>query len=189
MKAKDIAQMRTIPADQITNIAAANKITFTGPTLDGYVVPAHPQEIFAAGKQIDVPLLLASVGNDGNSSNAVTTATDLAGYRKGAETLYGADAGKFLKLFPASNDAQAAHQAKEVARISGFGIIGRDWAKAAERHRQIADLAGAIQPSPSLSAGRGDHRHGCQDGGRLSQFRSALLVRHPGFAEPVPPSP
>ena len=130
MKAKDIAQMRTIPADQLTTIAAANKITFTGPTVDGYIVPALPPAIFAAGKQIDVPLLLSSVGNDGNSKNAVTAATNLADYRKGAETLYGADAAKFLALFPASNDAEAAHQAKEVARITGYGIIARDWAKA-----------------------------------------------------------
>ena len=130
MKARDIAQMRTIPADQITAIAVANKIVFTGPTIDGYIVPAAPQEIFAAGKQIDVPLLLSSVGNDGNSKNAVTAATNLADYRRGAETLYGADAGKFLKLFPAANDAEAVRQAKEVARITGYGIIARDWARA-----------------------------------------------------------
>jgi len=131
MKAKDIAQMRTIPADQITAIAAASKITFTGPTLEGYVVPGNPADIYAAGKQSDVPLLLASVGNDIFSKTAVTDARNLADYRKAASDVYGADAPLFLKLFPALNDAEAAHQAQDVARISGFGIMGRDWAKAA----------------------------------------------------------
>ncbi len=129
MKARDIAQMRTIPADQITAIAAANKITFSGPTLEGYVVPGNPADIYAAGKQTDVPLLLASVGNDIFSKTAVTDARNLADYQKAVRDLYGADADAFLKLFPARNDAEAAHQAMEVARISGFGIMGRDWAR------------------------------------------------------------
>jgi para-nitrobenzyl esterase len=130
MKAKDIAQMRTIPADQIVNIAAAAKIVFRGPNVDFYVIPATPAETFAAGKQIDVPMLLSSVGNDIGSKSVVTDARTLADYRSGATTLYGADAPQFLKTFPASNDTEAAHQAQGIARISGFGIMGRSWAKA-----------------------------------------------------------
>jgi para-nitrobenzyl esterase len=134
MKARDVEQMRTIPADQITVTAANNKIVFTGPNIDGYVIPDHPQKVYAAGQQTDVPLLLASVGNDIFSKNAVTDARTLADYRKAAEDMYGADAPTFLKLFPAKNDAEAAHQAQEIARISGFGIMGRDWAKDASLH-------------------------------------------------------
>jgi para-nitrobenzyl esterase len=130
MKAKDIAQMRTIPADQIAEIAKANKIVFTGPTVEGYVVPGNPADIYAAGRQQDVPLLLSSVGNDIFSKNAVTDARTLADYQAAAQKLYGADAPTFLRLFPAKTDAEAAHQAAEVARISGFGIVARDWAKA-----------------------------------------------------------
>ena len=131
MKAKDIAEMRTIPADKITNIAAANKIVFGGPTRDGYVIPQSPQVVYAAGQQTDVPLLLSSVGNDVFSKTSVTDARTLADYKKAAADMYGADALTFLKLFPAADDAQATRQAKELARISGFGIMGRDWAKAA----------------------------------------------------------
>ena len=75
-------------------------------------------------------MLLSSVGTDGNSHNAVTDAATLADYRKGAQQLYGADADTFLNLFPAKNDAEAVHQAREVARITGYGIIERDWARA-----------------------------------------------------------
>jgi para-nitrobenzyl esterase len=130
MKARDIAQMRTFPADQITAIAAANKILFRGPNIDGYILPQTPEQAVAAGSQIDVPMLLSSVGTDGNSHNAVTDATNLADYRKGAQQIFGADADQFLKLFPASSDEQAVHQAKEVARITGYGIVERDWARA-----------------------------------------------------------
>lgn len=134
MKARNVDQMRTIPADQITNIAAANRIVFSGPNVDGYVIPAPPEQVYANGQQQDVPLLLASVGNDIFSKNAVTDARSLADYRRAAQEMYGTDAEVFLKLFPANNDAEAAHQAQEIARISGFGIMGRDWARAAAAH-------------------------------------------------------
>jgi para-nitrobenzyl esterase len=134
MKARDVAQMRTIPADQITVTAANAKIVFSGPTIDGHVILGHPKDVYAAGQQQDVPLLLASVGNDIFSKNAVTDARTLADYRKAAQDLYGADADAFLKLFPAKTDAEAAHQAQEIARISGFGIEARDWAKDASLH-------------------------------------------------------
>jgi para-nitrobenzyl esterase len=130
MKAKDLAQMRTRPADEITETAHGAKIVFSGPNLDGYVIPQSPADTFAAGKQIDVPILLTSVGNDIFSKTPLTDARTLADYQKAAHDLYGADADKFLKLFPAKDDAQAAAQAKAVARMSGFGIVARDWAKA-----------------------------------------------------------
>jgi para-nitrobenzyl esterase len=123
--------MRTIPADQITNIAAAGKIKFNGPVVDGYVLPGQPADMTAAGKQSDVPLLLSSVGNDEETKTAVTVARTLADYRKAAGDLYGADAEQFLKLFPARNDAEAARQANLVARISGRSSVMRNWAKSA----------------------------------------------------------
>ncbi len=129
MKARDIAHMRTIPADQIVNIAREAKIIFPGPTVEGYLLTDHPQKINAAGKQSDVPILFSSTGNDIFSKTPVTDARTLADYKSAADKLYGPDAATFLKLFPASNDAEAAKQAQHVARISGFGIVSRDWAR------------------------------------------------------------
>jgi para-nitrobenzyl esterase len=134
MKAKSIDEMRTFPADQLTTIAAANKITFGGMNVDGYVVPAQPADMAAAGQQNDVPLLLSSVGNDNETKTAVTVARTLADYRKAAGDLYGADAEQFLKLFPAKNDAEAARQANAVAHISGRSSVMRNWAKNAAAH-------------------------------------------------------
>lgn len=130
LRARDVAQMRTLPADRIYNTAIEQKVFFPGPNIDGYVLPERPDAVYAAGHQADVPMLLGSVGNDVNSRNAVTRATTLAEYRKAAETVYGKDAAEFLKLFPASSDAEAARQAHAVGRITGFGIVARDWARA-----------------------------------------------------------
>jgi para-nitrobenzyl esterase len=132
--AKGIGEMRTLPADQVTEVAHRDKVVFSGPNLDGYVIPKSPADVYAAGQQTDVPILLASVGNDIGSKSAVTDARTLADFKAGAQKVYGADADKFLKLFPASSDAEATMQAKETARITGFGIVARDWAKAQTAH-------------------------------------------------------
>ena len=149
MKAKDVAEMRTIPADRITNIAAANKITFGGMNVDGYVVPGQPADMSAAGQQSDVPLLLSSTGNDEETKTAVTVARTLADYRKAAGDLYGADAEQFLKLFPAKNDAEATQQAQLVAHISGRSSVMRNWAKnAAARGKSSIWLVQYNHPHP-----------------------------------------
>jgi len=52
-------------------------------------------------------------------------------------------------LFPAKTDAEAAEQARAIARISGFGIVARDWAKdAAAKAKSPIWLAQYNHPHP-----------------------------------------
>ena len=57
LHATDLAALRQLPADRILAAAIATRTRF-GPTVDGYVLPASPLEIFAVGKQNDVPMLI-----------------------------------------------------------------------------------------------------------------------------------
>lgn len=57
LHAANLAALRQLPADRILAAAIATRTRF-GPTVDGYVLPAGPLEIFAAGKQNDVPMLI-----------------------------------------------------------------------------------------------------------------------------------
>ena len=83
---------------------------FGGPNVDGYVDPGPPAEqIYAAGQQQDVPLLLASVGNDIFSKNAVTDARTLADYRKGRQDLYGADATELPETVSGQERCRGGH--------------------------------------------------------------------------------
>jgi len=149
MQARDVAQMRTRPADEVYEVAKTNHITFSGPTLDNYVLTETPAQAFAAGHQIDVPTLLSSVGNDIGSKTAVTGATTLAAYQEGARKLYADDAAAFLKLFPAKTDAEAARQAARIARMTGFSLVARDWARAqAEKGKSPVWLVQYNHPHP-----------------------------------------
>jgi len=121
-------------------------------TIIGY---AQPKYIFGFSNTFSYKrwslnfLFRGSVGNDIFSKTAVTDARTLADYRQAASRVYGADAEQFLKLFPAKNDAEAAAQAQQVARISGFGIVARDWAKdAAAKAKSPIWLAQYNHPHP-----------------------------------------
>ena len=77
-----------------------------GVVIDGYVQPVSAGEMFAQGKQNDVPTLTGSNLNDlgGASAHPTTTAEQ---FQKQAEQRYTDLADAFLKLYPASTDEQA----------------------------------------------------------------------------------
>jgi len=66
LHAADLAALRSLPADRILQAAVAARTRF-GPIVDGYVLPARPLEIFAAGKQSDVPTLIGFVHDESSS--------------------------------------------------------------------------------------------------------------------------
>jgi para-nitrobenzyl esterase len=80
----------------------------TSPVVDGYVLPAPANEVIAQGQHNDVPVLTGmntgELGGIGASQPQVT----LESFRNQARQRYGADADKFLALYPASNDQEAA---------------------------------------------------------------------------------
>ena len=86
------------------------------PIVDGYVLPAAPNAVVAQGKQNDVPILtgmnLGELGGITPSQVAVT----LESFRNQARQRYGDDADKFLALYPASNDQEAAAAQAQASR-------------------------------------------------------------------------
>ena len=123
------------------------------PVVDGWVVPASYNDIFARGRQNDVAFL---AGNNKDETGAVpATAFDrlraskappragapqphvrLADYVAAAKVKFGAMADAFLKLYPARNDQQAAlasnDAARDQSRISTF-LWATAWSKGAKK--------------------------------------------------------
>jgi len=99
-----------------------------GPDVDGHFLPESPANIFAQGRQNDVPLILAFTHDE--SSNDLRTADTLEAYRAAAAKLYGDRAEKFLALYPASNDAEAREMGLSAARDGMIGMRMRSWALA-----------------------------------------------------------
>jgi para-nitrobenzyl esterase len=73
--------------------------------VDGYVQPAPAGEMFAQGKQNDVPTLTGcNMGEGGASPHPTTTAE---AFQRQARQRYGDMADEFLRLYPAATDEQA----------------------------------------------------------------------------------
>jgi para-nitrobenzyl esterase len=76
------------------------------PAIDGYVLPAGPAEIYSAGEQNDVPLLLGSNADESSLILAFPPDTDPAAYEAEVHATYGSDAERFLELYPGDTSAE-----------------------------------------------------------------------------------
>jgi carboxylesterase type B len=85
-----------------------------GPIIDGYSLPEPVAQIFADGRQNDVPTLTGSNADEnGAVPHPTVTREDFV---KQAQQRYGDRAAEFLKLYPASTDAEAREAANASAR-------------------------------------------------------------------------
>jgi para-nitrobenzyl esterase len=90
------------------------------------VFPQDVYSIFAAGKQNDVPLIVGSVADDTpGPGTAPTKAADVPAY---AQNTFRELAGKYLKLYPATTDAEASKSA-HAFRTNSALASARTWAR------------------------------------------------------------
>jgi para-nitrobenzyl esterase len=143
LKAKSIDDMRQIPADRVLALqeefqlgATGGPIRVGGANADGYFLPRQPAELFAEHLQNDVPAIVGFTHDE--SSNALRTAKNLAEYKAAAANIYGKYAEEFLKLYPASTDAEAREMGRTAAREGLIERSQRNWA--------IAQAAGGKSP-------------------------------------------
>jgi para-nitrobenzyl esterase len=137
--------MRQIPADRILAIQSESQVgvhvegvRIGGPIVDGYMIPRAKAELVAEGAINRVPIIASYNSDDIDiGMSPFGKVATLADYRAAAQRLFGADSAQFLKLYPATSDAEAARMARQVARDSGFALSARqcaeDEAKIGER--------------------------------------------------------
>ena len=123
--AESIDAMRHVAPDVIHAVQADH---FSGLIVDGYYFPEAPAEIFSRGEQSDVPLIIGNTADDGGG--ALARAITLEAYRDTVNQLYGEQADEFLRLFPATNDAEARVAARAAAVLSGRAGNAYNWAVA-----------------------------------------------------------
>jgi len=122
--AHSLAELRAMAAKDV--FAAIPNGPRFGPVIDGYVLPGSPKEIFAAGKQNDVPTLTGSNADEnGASPHPNVTAAQF----KTQAQRYGDLAAEFLKDYPAAGDDDAAVRANEAARDRARVTLS-EWAAA-----------------------------------------------------------
>ena len=121
--ANSLAALRAIPAAEIMETAAKPGMPRFSPTIDGYFLPKSPTEIFAAGEQAHVPLLIGWNSEEANWRGVIRTGDPTPeNYTKAVQELYGADAGQILKLFPGSTPEEVLDSATALssARFTAF---------------------------------------------------------------------
>src|SRR5262249_20234851 len=114
--AGSIAALRAMSAEQLLDASTQNGIQFPSPTVDGYFFPKAPIEIYAAGEQAHVPLMVGS--NSAEVPYMALLGRDkptLENYKKTVQKLYGDKADKVLKLYPASTESEVMAAAQALA--------------------------------------------------------------------------
>ena len=127
LKSSSLASLRSVPSDRILQAQLAMPLRY-GPVIDGYLLPAAPTEIFAAGKQNDVPTLIGFTHDE--SFSELGRVGTLTAYRDGAQRLYGEKGQTLLDLYPAKDDSEARRAATAAARDSSVALQMRNWARA-----------------------------------------------------------
>jgi para-nitrobenzyl esterase len=114
--ASSLAALRAMPAQQLLDATAKPGTPYPAPTVDGYFFPKPPVEIYAAGEQAHVPLLVGSnseeIGYPGVLGREKPT---LENYRKALQRLYGDKADDVFKLYPASTETEVMDAARDLA--------------------------------------------------------------------------
>jgi len=134
-----LAALRAQPAVDLLKAASKDPSRRFDPNIDGYFLPESVAAIFRAGRQSHIPLLAGWNLDEGNyrgffEKDAATTEN----FRKHAEARFGADAEKFLKLYPAGNDAEARRSAQD---FSGDQFIAYGTWKWLEMHQKTGKSA------------------------------------------------
>jgi para-nitrobenzyl esterase len=121
--ATTLADMRAKPADAVLKAGRGN------PIIDGWFLPDEVGSIFAAGKHIDVPLLVGSNRDEGGSGQPTTVER----FAEQSRQRFGGLADTFLKLYPAGSNEQAT--ASQYASGSDeVAWVMRNWAHLAARN-------------------------------------------------------
>ena len=115
--ATSIAELRAKPVDQLTGLQSAGLI------VDGYVIPEDVSLTFASSKQLPVDVLTGSNKDEANfgicgpgvglNGRGGGTPMTVSMFKANAQRKYGELADQFLRLYPASSDADAARAAHE----------------------------------------------------------------------------
>ena len=128
MKVDSLAALRTFSADRVVAAAQTGGVR-AAPVVDGYYLPKLTGEIFAAGQQNNVTIVVGSTANDMGTAIDIRKATTVAEYKAAAEKMYGTNAAKLLELFPAATDADVKKAVEQIATGNGMGLGARTWAK------------------------------------------------------------
>lgn len=128
--AASLADLRAMSAMQLLEAAARPGAARFSLVVDGYFFPKPPSEIYAAGEQAHVPLLVGWNSEEVNYHFLLgrSDATPES-FKAAVERLYGAHASEVLKQYPASTAEEAVASATALASDRFIAFSTWKWAE------------------------------------------------------------
>jgi para-nitrobenzyl esterase len=127
--AAGLSALRALPAQQVLEASGKQGAPRFSAIVDGYLFPQAPKEIFLAGQQAKVPLLVGwnsqESGPQGILGQAVPTAEN---YRAAVQKTFGDRAAEALRLYPAATNADVEQAATSLASDRFLGYSTWKWA-------------------------------------------------------------
>jgi len=116
VSAASLAALRALPAQQLLEASGKQGAPRFSPIVDGYFLPRSPAEIFAAGQQAHVPLLVGWNSQEMAYQMILgPNAPTRENYHAAVQKLYGEQAADIQRLYPAATDADAEQAATDLA--------------------------------------------------------------------------
>jgi len=122
--ATTLKELRRLPAIQLTGNAGG----IVHPVIEPVVLPLSPYDVFTAGQQNDVPLLLGSNAEEASSLVDVTQ-VKASTFDSGIEQSYGALPAPLLAAYPHATDEEARQARLGLERDIRFGWDMWAWAR------------------------------------------------------------
>ncbi|MCX7825514.1 MAG: carboxylesterase family protein, partial [Verrucomicrobiae bacterium] len=121
-----------------------------GPIVDGWTIPEDPGEMFAAGKQHDVPFLVGSNADEGTLFISQMPVQRVMGYKLAVRGVFGRHAEEALRLLPCGSDADVKAAFSRFTTVTAFVGPARMLVKAMGAKQSPAFLYHFTRVSPSL---------------------------------------
>jgi para-nitrobenzyl esterase len=114
--ATTVAALRALPADKILGTTAGRDAPRFGAIVDGDFLPRPPAEIYAAGQQAHVPLLVGWNSQESDAGGVLgKDAPTPENFAKALRTVFGDRAVDAAKFYPSSTDEEARQSATDLA--------------------------------------------------------------------------
>jgi para-nitrobenzyl esterase len=116
LNATSLTALRALPAQQVLEATGKQGAPRFSPVVDGYFLPKQPTEIFAAGQQAHVPLLVGWNSQEMAYQMILgPNAPTVANYTTAVQKLYGDQATEAMRQYPAATDADVEQAATNLA--------------------------------------------------------------------------
>ena len=122
--ADSVAALRAKPAAELMKVGG----DLARANVDGWMLPQQVADIYAAGKQNDVPMLIGSNSDEGTMFTPPVVKSEA--FKGLATSRFGDMADAYLKIYPAGSDEEARASSAAAVRDQVFGWEMRTWARA-----------------------------------------------------------